>query len=480
MPELFTPSLLDDAHQGLQDDPGREGPNALTTEEATQGLLDDGPQLSTTRAALPIGGATSGDGGAQSAPQPPEAPEFPRMDVPTDAPQKDGDARRQDRIMALLGALGATAAAAGDDPVMLSAAGGLAEGASQDLQRRRETFAERQQAFQEMVTEAEKHNRRVRQKEIEAGYERRLSAFEQDRKDRRQRAEATQERIEAEREHERTLEQIRERGRQQRQTDAFQDVLEDDENGGSDDGGVTLPDTVEDTQRQIDEMVRKAQQAHEQGASSSELGSMQDDILRLKEHRDSLLQRQRQPRDTTRTDSTGTRPTSSRRTTRDSTAAPSDSTASADTTTTRNLGRSPGFVSAGQIGMTSGGGNPGGGSNEPSARATQLDPALGGSGDYTQRSTERLVDDALTVAWERGPDEARRRLDELARQGRLDDRTARTVRRRMELVRGYDRIAVQQSPKAALDSLAADLERGDVTPAEAERLADRLADRYSR
>ena len=301
MPELFTPQLLDDA----QGDPGREGPNALTTGEATQGLLDDGPQLSTTRTALPIGGAPGGDGTAQSAPQPPEAPDFPRMDVPTDAPERDQDARRQDRIMALLGALGATAAAAGDDPVMLSAAGGLAQGASQDLQRRKKTFAERQQAFQEMVTEAEKHNRRVRQKEIEADYERRLSAFEQDRKDRRQRAQATQDRIEAEREHERTLKEIKARGQQRRSTNRQEARLDNSttEEGPSQLGDRPIPDDprrAQDLLNQVDQEIQALENRRGDftetemgpfgGRTQSVSGQFQDEMAELVRYRAALQQ----------------------------------------------------------------------------------------------------------------------------------------------------------------------------------------------
>ena len=130
--------------------------------------------------------------------------------------------------------------------------------------------------------------------------------------------------------------------------------------------------------------------------------------------------------------------------------------------------------------MKTSGGNPGGGGGVPSSGGARLNADLMGSGDVGARSTESLVDDALTVVWNRGLREAERRLDGLVNQGHLDAQTARAVRRRMELVRGYDRIAVERSPKAALDSLAADLERGDVTPAEAERLTDRLTERYAR
>jgi hypothetical protein len=238
---IFTPQLLDDAQSETSQygDPGRPGRNALSLEDGVGATLDQRePDLSTTRTALPIGtGGDTAPAGRQG-PQPPETPEFPRLDVPTDAPERDEDARRQDRIMALLGALGATAAAAGDDPVALNVAGGLAKGASQDLQRRKQSFAKRQQAFQEMVTEAEKFNRRQKQREVEAQFERDLSRFEQAQQNRRQRAKANQQRIQsqreaererqqAEREQERTLEQIRARGRQRRLTAATRNNADD-------------------------------------------------------------------------------------------------------------------------------------------------------------------------------------------------------------------------------------------------------------
>ena len=462
---LFTPPQLDETDD---EDPGRPGPNALSSQEVFDNLLDGGPQLDVTRGALPIGESALGGDGSPQKPQPPEPPEFPRMDVPTDAPQPNEDARRQDRIMGLLSALGATAAAAGDDPVTLSVAGGLAQGAAEDLDRRRQNLAKRQQAFQEMVTEAEKHNRRVRQKEIEADYERRLSAFEQDRKDRRQRAQATQGRIEAEREHERELEQIRARGRERRKNAAVRDALEGGQTGSD---GVDLPATIEETERMIEQRIQDEQQASDRGATSDELRSIQDDIRLLKQHRDSL----RTTTDTTQRDSTAAPADTSRA----GRTAPADTTAP-DTTTTRGLGRSPGHVSPEELGMKTSGGNPGGGGGVPSSGGARLNADLMGSGDVGARSIESLVDDALTVVWNRGPKEAERRLDGLVNQGHLDAQTARAVRRRMELVRGYDRIAVERSPKAALDSLAADLERGDVTPAEAERLTDRLTERYAR
>ena len=130
--------------------------------------------------------------------------------------------------------------------------------------------------------------------------------------------------------------------------------------------------------------------------------------------------------------------------------------------------------------MKTSGGNPGGGGGVPSSGGARLNPDLMGSADLNARSTESLVDDALTVVWNRGPGEAERRLDGLVNQGHLDAQTARMVRRRMELVRHYDRVAVEQSPQAALDSLAADFERGDVTPDEARRLAERFEERYAK
>jgi hypothetical protein len=484
MPPLFTPQLLDDAQSetSQNDDPGR---NALSLEDGVGATLDQRqPDLGTTRTALPIGtGGDTAPAGRQG-PQPPEAPEFPRLDVPTDAPQRDEDARRQDRIMALLGALGATAAAAGDDPVALNVAGGLAKGASQDLQRRKQSFAKRQQAFQEMVTEAEKFNRRQKRREVEAQFERDLARFKQGQQNRRQRAQATQDRIQAEREQERALEQIRARGQQRRKSAALRNDLDSEDGTDNTAGDASKGDASKAPAGYEPKKVRTEEGFKvwemQDGEVVGEHGGLTEDQA------DRLLRQLRErgrplgPLGPDMLDSqtrTGMSSTDSTRT--DSTAAPADTTAPdttvSDTTTTRGLGRTPGHVAPQELGMKTSGGNPGGGLSKPSSGGTRL-RNMGGQ----PRSIEKLMSEAESLVAELGPQVVRRRLTQLVERGRVDRQTAQTVRRRAELLHRYDRIAVERSPKAALDTLEADLIRGDVTDGEARRLADRLEERYAR
>ena len=443
---------------------------------------DDDPlatqDLSQTAQALPFSDSAVGGQPTQipDVPDRPERPDLPRVDpeedFPGGPPQRDQGARNRQAIQGLLGAVGA-ALAPQDSPVAFNVATGLSQGAAQEARTSEEEFRQRQQAFRQFLTDAQRFNRQAKQAEVERAFESRLADFEgrmgqreqvieSKLKQRRAGRERQFERQQNQREHQRTLDEIRARGRERRKNAAFRDALEGGQTGGD---GVDLPATIEETERMIEQRIQDEQQASDRGATSGELRSIQHDIRLLKQHRDSLRQRT----DTTRTDST---------------AAPADTTAPdttvSDTTTTRGLGRSPGHVSPEELGMKTSGGNPGGGGGVPSSGGARLNADLMGSGDVGARSIESLVDDALTVVWNRGPGEAERRLDGLVNQGHLDAQTARTVRRRMELVRGYDRIAVEHSPEAALDSLEADLNRGDVSPEEAHRLIDRIEERYAR
>jgi len=186
--------------------------------------------------------------------------------------------------------------------------------------------------------------------------------------------------------------------------------------GGSQGGGTaSLPETPEAAQKQIDRLVELEQRAAEGGVNGDSLARMQSKILRLKQHRDSLRGGDPQPApaqpdtnaaaDTTR--SLRSTPTSS-----------TDTTAAADTT--RGVGRSPGYVAPQELGMKTSGGNPGGGGGTPSSGGARLNPDLMGSADLNARNTESLVEDAMTVVWNRGPAEAERRLDGLVNQGYLD------------------------------------------------------------
>jgi len=170
--------------------------------------------------------------------------------------------------------------------------------------------------------------------------------------------------------------------------------------GGQGGGTASLPDSPEGAQKEIDRLVDQAQQAHDAGVSSDSLASVQDRILELKKHRDSL--RGGDPRPAP---------------------AQPDTNAAADTTradTTRSLGRSPGHVPPQELGMKTSGGNPGGGGAGPTTSLARLNPDLLGSADLNERSTESLAEDAMTVVWNRSPAEAERRLDGLVNQGYLD------------------------------------------------------------
>ena len=457
-------------------------------------LPDDGDPLATqdlsqTAQALPLSGSVTGGQPTQipDVPDRPERPDLPRVDpeedFPGGRPERDQGARNRQAIQGLLGAVG-TALAPQDSPVAFNVASGLSQGAAEQARTSEEEFRQRQQAFREFVTDAQRFNRQAKQAEAERAFESRLADFEGRMDQREQVIEGELERRRAARErrqevwddyrdHQQSIEEIRARGRVRRKNAAFRDALEGGQTGGD---GVDLPGTIQETERMIEQRIQDEQQASNRGATSDDLRSIQDDIRLLKQHRDSLRQRT----DSTRTDSTAAPADTSRagRTAPADTTAP-DTTVS-DTTTTRGLGRSPGHVSPEELGMKTSGGNPGGGGGVPSSGGARLNADLMGSGDVGARSTESLVDDALTVVWNRGPEEAERRLDGLVNQGQLDAQTARTVRRRMELMRGYDRIAVERSPEAALDSLEADLERGEVSPDEAHRLIDRIEERYAK
>ena len=201
---------------------------------------------------------------------------------------------------------------------------------------------------------------------------------------------------------------------------------------GSQGGGTaSLPDTPEAAQEEIDRLVQQEQQAVEAGVSSDSLASIQDRIGRLKQHRDSLRGGDPQPApaqpDTMQSGVMELRrraqgDTSRADTTRSLRSTPTSST---DTSTTRGPGRTPGYVSPETLGMSTSGGNPGGGGGTPSSGGTRLRD-LGGQ----PRSTEVLVDQAKSLVMDQGPDVVKRRLDELVDQGRIDRSTRDSVHAR--------------------------------------------------
>lgn len=205
------------------------------------------PDEEETASALPMSpvGGQQGDGQQGSPPERPEAPSapsYPRIDTSQrERPTADQDARNRQALTGLLGALGTAFADAGDDPTMLNVASGLTQGAGQQLRSRREEMRQRQEAYNEFLTEAQRFNRKMQQRETEADFERRLSAFEarsdarQNALDRRaDRRQAQQEqradRQADQREQEQALERIQERGQQRRRTQR----IENENDGGGD------------------------------------------------------------------------------------------------------------------------------------------------------------------------------------------------------------------------------------------------------
>jgi hypothetical protein len=180
-----------------------------------------------------------GGDGIPAAPEPPERPDYPRIDTSQrEAPEVDQDARNRQALTGLLATLGTAFASAGDDPTMLNISAGLTQGANEQLRQRQEEFKRRQQAFNEFLTEAQRFNREMQQRETEADYERRLAAFEQQSEARQsaldRRADRRQSRTEDERQHQQTLEEIRERGEQRRRTQRVENEASGNDGESSD------------------------------------------------------------------------------------------------------------------------------------------------------------------------------------------------------------------------------------------------------
>jgi len=469
-------------------------------------LPDDGDPLATqdlsqTAQALPFSDSVTGGQPTQipDVPDRPERPDLPRVDpeeeFPGGRPQRDQGARNRQALTGLLSAVGA-ALAPQDSPVAFNVASGLSQGAAQLARTSEEEFRQRQQAFREFVTDAQRFNRQAKQAEAEQEFESRLADFEGRMDQRKQVIEGELERRRAarerqferqqnQREHQRTLEQIRARGQQRRKSAALRNDLDSEDGTDTTAGDVSKGDASKAPAGYEPKKVRTEEGFKvwemQDGEVVGEHGGLTEDQA------DRLLRQLRErgrplgPMGPDMLDSqtrTGTSSTDSTRT--DSTTAPPDSTAPADTTapdttTTRGLGRTPSHVAPQELGMKTSGGNPGGGLSKPSSGGTRL-RNMGGQ----PRSIEKLMSEAESLVAELGPQVVRRRLTQLVERGRVDRQTAQTVRRHAQQIHRYARIAVERSPKAALDTLEADLIRGDVTDGEARRLADRLEERYAR
>ena len=166
------------------------------------------------------------------APEAPQAPDLPRVDpeedFPGGRPERDQGARNRQAIQGLLGAVGA-ALAPQDSPVAFNVASGLSQGAARQARTSEEEFRQRQQAFREFVTDAQRYNRKAKQAEAEREFESQLQDFESRMGEREQAIEAELDRRRAARERQQELrddrrdqqqaiEQIQTRGRQRRRT----------------------------------------------------------------------------------------------------------------------------------------------------------------------------------------------------------------------------------------------------------------------
>ena len=201
-------------------------------------LPDDEGELATTSPsqtaqALPLSDEARGQPlQIPEAPEPPERPDLPRVDpeedFPGGRPQRDQGARNRQALTGLLGAVGA-ALAPQDSPVAFNVASGLSQGAAQQARTSEEEFRQRQQAFREFVTDAQRFNRQAKQAEEDRAFESRLADFEGQMDQRKQVIESKLERRRAarerqferqqnQREHQRTLDEIEARGQQRRRT----------------------------------------------------------------------------------------------------------------------------------------------------------------------------------------------------------------------------------------------------------------------
>lgn len=232
------------------------------------------PDEEETASALPMspvgggqqGGNQQGDGQQGTPPDPPEvpsAPSYPRIDTDErERPTADQEARNRQALTGLLGALGTAFADAGDDPTMLNIASGLTQGASGQIRQRREELKQRQEAYNEFLTEAQRFNRKMQQREAQADFERRLSEFEA-RSDARQGAlDRRADRRADERDQEQALERIRERGQQRRRTQR----IENEDDGGGDTsepirmGDLSVPNDPAEAERRLNMVETRLQQ----------------------------------------------------------------------------------------------------------------------------------------------------------------------------------------------------------------------------
>ena len=242
------------------------------------------------------------------APEAPQAPDLPRVDpekdFPGGRPQRDQGARNEQALVGLLSAVGA-ALAPRDSPVAFNVASGLSQGAARQARTSEEEFRQRQQAFQEFVTDAQRFNRQARQAEAEREFESQLQNFESRMGEREQAIEAELERQRAARErrqevwddyrdHQQSIEQIQTRGRQRRDTARARA-----QSGGGEESGPSmdklnrqLVETGRAMSTTATQLEAARQKLSEMGNTDSGRDLVQDRIGRLQEKLDGLQREQ--------------------------------------------------------------------------------------------------------------------------------------------------------------------------------------------
>jgi len=242
------------------------------------------------------------------APEAPQAPDLPRVDpeeeFPGGRPQRDQGARNRQALTGLLSAVGA-ALAPQDSPVAFNVATGLSQGAAQQARTSEEEFRQRQQAFREFVTDAQRYNRKAKQAEAKREFESQLQDFESRMGEREQAIEAELDRRRAARErrqelwddyrdHQQSIEEIQTRGRQRRDTAQIRAQSGDGEESGPsmDKLNRQLVETGRAMSTTATQLEAARQKLSEMGNTDSGRDLVRDRIGRLQEKLDGLQREQ--------------------------------------------------------------------------------------------------------------------------------------------------------------------------------------------
>lgn len=209
--------------------------------------------------------------------------------------------------------------------------------------------------------------------------------------------------------------QAAERGRRERSDDAAGGT-----GTGGGEGDAALPSSIEETSQRIDELIEEEQERLQQGATNAQLRDLQEDIVRLKRHRDILEHRSANapadstttppPTDTSAAPDTSAVPESIRDTTRTDTTR--TDTTRVDVSGGRGPGRTPQVVPPGD--MTTGGSSAGGVS-EPSSG----DPPPVGEAAGRERRGRGVLADPENLTPERVPATADSLVQTAGRDGAL-------------------------------------------------------------